>query len=112
MEVEIAATEAQRQVGLMNRTALDENKGMLFIFQSEGYMNFWMKNTLIPLDMLFIDSTGHISHIVHDARPCTAALDQDCPKYNSAASVKYVLEINAGLAQQWQLGEGDRVTWL
>lgn len=112
LEVEVAANEVQRQVGLMNRESLSENKGMLFVFQSDGFMNFWMKNTLIPLDMLFIDTGGYVRHIVHNAVPCTADLDKDCPKYNSGASVQYVLEINAGLAKKWQLREGDKVTWL
>ncbi|MCC6643170.1 DUF192 domain-containing protein [Candidatus Peregrinibacteria bacterium] len=111
-EVEVASNEAQRKVGLMNRKALDENKGMLFIFQSQGYMNFWMKNTLIPLDMIFIDQDGIIQHIAKNARPCTEKDDRKCDLYNSAKPVKFVLEVNGGVADQKGIRIGDKVTWL
>ena len=112
LEVEISSDDAERKLGLMNRTQLAEDHGMLFIFQSEGYINFWMKNTLIPLDMLFIGADGYIKSITSNALPCTASEDSDCPRYNSNASVKYVLEINGGLAEKWNIREGDKVTWL
>ena len=111
-EVEVASTDAQRKIGLMNRKSIDDNKGMLFIFGTSGYMNFWMKNTLIPLDIVFIDSSGYIKHIAHDAKPCTAANDKDCPLYNSNAQVKYVLELKAGMTDKLDIKEGDRATWI
>lgn len=111
-DVEVANDDAQRKIGLMNRTSLDKNKGMLFIFQTEGYVNFWMKNTLIPLDMLFLDSRGYVKHIVHSAQPCTAASDSDCPKYNSEEKIKFVLELNGGIAKEYDIREGDKVSWL
>lgn len=111
-EVEVASTDAQRKIGLMNRKSIDENKGMLFIFDSSGYVNFWMKNTLIPLDIVFIDSSGYIKHIAHDAKPCTSSNDRDCPLYNSAAPVKYVLELKATMTDKLDIKEGDRATWI
>jgi uncharacterized protein len=111
-EVEVAITDDERRDGLMNRETLADNRGMLFIFDRSGYMKFWMKNTLISLDMFFIDNTGIVQHIVHSAPPCTTKKDADCPKFNSDASVKYVLEINGGLSAKYDLKEGDKVTWL
>jgi len=112
LEVEIAANDAQRRIGLMNRNSLAERRGMLFVFEKQGYLNFWMKNTLISLDMLFIDENNKIVHIVRNASPCRAARDGDCPKYNSAKPAKYVLEINGGLAEKFAIGIGDKVSWL
>lgn len=112
LEVEVATTEAQRRVGLMNRDSLPERKGMFFIFEKQGYLNFWMKNTLIPLDMIFIDKEGYVVHVVNDAKPCGEVQDSDCPKYNSNQPAKYVLEVNGGMAKKMGVVVGDKVTWL
>lgn len=111
LQMEVASTDVERRVGLMNRRTLDEGKGMLFLFESQGYLNFWMKNTLIALDMIFVDETGTVRHIVHQAQPCTAMRDADCPKYASQYPARYVLEIGGGLAQRWGIAPGDRVSW-
>lgn len=111
-QVEIASTDAQRKVGLMNRKSLDDDKGMLFIFQSSGIVNFWMKNTLIPLDMVFIDSNGFIKHIAKNAQPCTSVNDYDCVLYNSQLSVQYVLELKGGITDKLGVKVGDKATWL
>jgi uncharacterized membrane protein (UPF0127 family) len=111
-EVEIASTFAQRKIGLMNRRSMPEKSGMLFIFEEKGYVNFWMKDTLIPLDIIFIDDNNRIRHIAHSVQPCRAQRDSDCAKYNSQAQVKYVLEINAGLTEKLGIKDGDKVTWL
>lgn len=111
-EVEIASTDAQRRVGLMNRNSLPEKRGMLFVFENQGYLNFWMKNTLIALDMIFIDENNNIVHIVNGASPCLSVRDSDCPKYNSEKPAKFVLEINAGMAKKLSIGVGDKVSWL
>jgi uncharacterized membrane protein (UPF0127 family) len=112
LEVEIASTDAQRKVGLMNRTSLDENKGMLFAFDRQGYLYFWMKNTLIPLDMVFIGEDGYVRHIAKNSQPCTGKTDAACPKISSEQPAKFVLEVNAGMADKWGLSNGDKVTWL
>lgn len=111
-EVEVASTDAQRKIGLMHRKSLEERKGMLFIFQSQGYMNFWMKNTLIPLDMLFINQDGMIEHVAKNVQPCTSSDSRNCPKTNSVKPVKFVLEINAGMAEKLGIRAGDQVTWI
>jgi hypothetical protein len=111
LEMEVASTDAQRKVGLMNRRELAEGRGMLFIFESQGYLNFWMKNTLIALDMVFVDSEGTVKHVVHQAQPCTAFRDADCPKYSSQYPARYVLEIGAGQAEKLGIETGDRVSW-
>ena len=108
-DVEIAANDNQRKVGLMNRASLDENKGMLFVFEASGIVNFWMKNTLIPLDMLFINEKGKIETITKNVPPCTQT---PCPLYNSYKSVKFVLELSAGVADKQGIKEGDVATWL
>ncbi len=111
-EVEIASNESQRKVGLMNRKNLDENKGMLFVFDFQGYLNFWMKNTLIPLDMLFIDEKGYVRYIIRKAQPCLSGNDADCAIYNSEEPAKYVLEINGGIADKLGIKPGDKASWL
>ena len=112
LEVEIAANDTQRRIGLMSRTALAERRGMLFVFEKQGYLNFWMKNTLIPLDMIFINENNKIVHIVRNALPCKAARDVDCSKYNSERPAKYVLEVNGGLAEKLAIEIGSQVSWL
>lgn len=107
--VEVASTDSQRKVGLMNRTSMDDDKGMLFVFDKSGIVNFWMKNTLIPLDMVFINEKGIIESITHNAQPCKQT---PCPLYNSYKSVRYVLELNAGVTERENIKEGNKATWL
>jgi len=111
LTVEIASTDVTRKIGLMNRRSMDQDKGMLFKFDTQGYVYFWMKNTLFPLDMVFIDQNGIVKHVAHGAKPCTAVNDADCPKIPSTAPVKYVLEINSGVADKLPIKNGDQITW-
>jgi len=74
----------------MNRTSLDEDKGMLFIFEQPGVFGFWMKNTLISLDMLRLDDQYKIVYIQNSAQPCPA---DPCQTYNPGKNAKYVLEL-------------------
>jgi uncharacterized protein len=105
IEVEIASTEQQRQTGLMFRETLGKNKGMLFIFPDDSVRTFWMKNTLIPLDMIFIDSSFTVVKISH-AVPCTA---DSCVIYSSGMPARYVLEVNANMTDDKGIGVGSRV---
>jgi hypothetical protein len=91
----------------MNRTHLDADKGMLFVFDREDVYPFWMKNTLIPLDMLWIDSNNRVVYIVRNAQPCVS---DPCPIINPGKKAGYVLEINGGLANTSGIKEGDNVT--
>ena len=102
-EIEVADTPSKREMGLMYRRELAADHGMLFIFPDESVLTFWMKNTPIPLDMIFIGSDLRIVGIVREAVPFT----------ESARSVglpsRYVLEINGGVAQKRGLEVGDKV---
>ncbi|HKR65023.1 MAG TPA: DUF192 domain-containing protein [Thermoanaerobaculia bacterium] len=102
--VEIAADEETRAQGLMYRDQLRPNAGMLFFFPEEGEYPFWMKNTRIPLDMIWIDSNRKIVHVAHDVPPCQI---EDCPSYPPNAKARYVLEVAAGVAKQHGLKDGD-----
>lgn len=101
--VELARTEAEQESGLMNRTYIPEKSGMLFIFPKNDLHVFWMKNTLIPLDMLWIDDHYKIVRIL-TAQPC---ISDPCTIYNPEFSASYVLEINAGVAAKYGIQEWD-----
>lgn len=102
-EVEIADNPATREKGLMFRQTLAPNAGMLFLYPSEQNVAFWMKNTLIPLDMLFITADGHILRIEKSAPPLSEA------PIPSGGPVKAVLEVNGGLTEQLGVRQGDRI---
>ncbi len=101
--VEIAATPEKREVGLMYRRELPLNRGMLFIFPAEKVNSFWMKNTPIPLDMIFISRERKIVGIVHETVPFS--LDGRSVSVPS----QYVLEINGGLSRRYGFKAGDAV---
>jgi uncharacterized protein len=103
--VKLAKTEAEREKGLMNRTQLDKNSGMFFIFDKEGIYSFWMKDTLIPLDIIWIDGNNKVVFISQNAQPCKTLI---CPVINPSTKAKYVLEINAGLSEKLKLKIGDK----
>ena len=105
ISVEWALSEAERVQGLMNRRFLDPDHGMMFDFKSEQQISMWMKNTYIPLDMLFIDKTGIIRAIARGAVP----LSED--HIGSPFLVRYVLEVNAGTAERFDIHPGDHVRW-
>ncbi|HLD57827.1 MAG TPA: DUF192 domain-containing protein [archaeon] len=105
-DVEVADTPIKRAVGLMNRTSLSDKSGMLFIFDQEGIQGFWMKSTLIPLDMIFISTDQKIVNIQSQAQPCKVL---DCQTYSSIKPAKYVVEINGGLADKLGIVEGQKV---
>lgn len=102
--VEVVADDDTRQQGLMFRDHLAADRGMIFFFPESGEYPFWMKNTLIPLDMIWIDEGRRIAHISHDVPPCKA---DPCPSYPPNARAKYVLELAAGVAAKHHLKDGD-----
>ena len=103
IEVELAATPQAREIGLMNRASLATNHGMVFVFPCASPQQFWMKNTLIALDMIFIRADLTIAGIVADAEPLTlTGRGVDEPSL-------YVLEFVAGYAAAHHLAAGDRV---
>lgn len=102
-EVEVVDTDATRAKGLMFRDRLGENQGMLFDFKETRPVSFWMQNTLIPLDMLFIRSDGAIANIHVNAKPMdTTSIPSDGP-------VMFVLEIPGGRSADLGIAAGDRV---
>ena len=106
IDVELALSDRQRQIGLMCRQHLGDEAGMLFLFDRMRMQSFWMQNTLIPLDMLFIDDTGVIVGQVLNATPLTTS-----PRRVSLQS-KMVLELAAGVVEKRGIAPGQRVTFV
>lgn len=104
--VQVAETFKQREVGLMFREHMGNDEGMVFLFEREEPLNFWMKNTLIPLDMVFMDKDWKVVSIQKQAQPCKA---DPCVLYPSGENAKYVLEINGGLSDKLGIQKGATV---
>jgi len=107
-EFEIAATLAQKSLGLGNRDSLCQNCGMIFVYQKEGIQPFWMKNTRIPLDIIWLDKNGQVVDI-KTAQPEPNTPDVKLTIYQNPVPAQYVLEINAKEAQKLKLGIGDTI---
>jgi uncharacterized protein len=105
---EIAATLDKRTTGLMFRNNLESDRGMLFVFPEMGYWTFWMKNTLIPLDIIWLDDFQRILHVESRVPICTK-IDDSCPRYSARRESQYVLEIKAGMAEQLGLEPGQQL---
>lgn len=105
LTVQIADTPKKRDKGLMFVGKLPENEGMLFVFSGKTSDGFWMKNTLIPLSIAFLDSGGKILKIL-DMVPCK---EEECPTYDPELSYYYALEVNLGWFEKNQIKEGDLV---
>jgi uncharacterized membrane protein (UPF0127 family) len=103
LQVQVADTDARRQTGLMFRKSMPETEGMLFVFQPMRQVAFWMKNTFIPLDLLFVDGDGTVVSIARDTVPFS--LDP----IPSEGPVRAVLEINAGASARLGIAEGDHL---
>jgi uncharacterized membrane protein (UPF0127 family) len=104
IQVELASDDATRAQGLMYRDHMADDRGMLFLFPESGEYPFWMKNTLIPLDMVWIDDQRRIAHVTSNVPPCKA---DPCPNYPPNANAKYVLELAAGVAAKHHLANGQ-----
>ncbi len=103
LDVEVAQTEEQRRVGLMNRDSLPSDSGMAFIYFEPTRWGFWMKNTRIPLSVAFFDEEGKILRIL-DMKPCRSA---SCPVYSPGVSYFGALEVNRGSFEEWGVEQGD-----
>lgn len=105
LDIEIADDEYKTQTGLMYRDSMAEDQGMLFVFPDEDLRSFYMKNTEIPLDIIYIDANKTIVSFQKNAQPRNeTGLPSNVP-------AQYVLEINAGLSDQWRLKEGDKIDY-
>ena len=106
VRVELATTQEARQQGLMHRTELAPDAGMVFLFDGEDHHSFWMKNTVIPLSIAFFDRSGRIVSIL-DMDPCTTP---SCELYPSGAPASGALEVNLGFFEEHGVRVGDRIT--
>ena len=106
VSVEIADTPEERRVGLMGRESLARDAGMLFVYDTEHRGGFWMKDTLLPLSIAFLDRRGAVVAIL-DMEPCRA---DPCPLYDPGVSYRSALEVNRGAFRRWGVGIGDVVT--
>jgi hypothetical protein len=107
VHVEVADTDAARQRGLMFRESMADNAGMVFVFAEPAVHPFWMKNTLIPLDMIWVDTRYKVVAI-KEAVPCKA---DPCPNYDPGTEAAYVVELNRGMAKRHGLTVGTTLTF-
>ncbi|AUP78367.1 hypothetical protein C1H87_06450 [Flavivirga eckloniae] len=105
LDIEIADTDFDIQTGLMYRNSMDKNRGMLFVFEDERERFFYMKNTKIPLDLIYINEKKNIVSFQKNAKPF------DESSLPSTFPAKYVLEINAGLVDTWGISVGDSISY-
>jgi len=105
LDIEIASTSYETQTGLMYRDGMEDNQAMLFVFEESAYHSFYMKNTRFSIDIIFINDQLRIASFKERAKP----MDEN--GLSSQVPVQYVLEVNAGLAEQWQLEIGDRISY-
>jgi hypothetical protein len=105
LQVEIARTRAQREQGLMGRRSLGAKAGMVFLYPEPHRGSFWMKDTLVPLDIAFYDGRGRILRIL-TMQPCRR---DPCPVYDPNVAFRAALEVNAGSFRRWGVRTGDRI---
>jgi uncharacterized protein len=106
VQIEIANTDAERETGLMYRQHLDSNAGMLFVFKQPEHLSFWMKNTEIPLDMIFANDDRTIIGIVANAEPFSER------QLSVNGDSQYVLEVNGGFARRHGIAPGDKLKFV
>jgi len=105
-DVITASTNYEKEKGLMDYESLEDNKGMLFLFEKEDKQSFWMKNMSFPIDIIWIDKNLEIVGFVENAQPCI----EECKIYYSEESSLYVLEINAGKIEEFGISSENKVT--
>lgn len=105
IDIEIAEDDNSRTQGLMYRYKMKENQGMFFIFPYQTYQSFWMRNTVMPLDIIFVNKDNDIVKVHRNAEP------YDESAYPSNAPAIYVVEVNAGYTKSYNINEGDKIVW-
>lgn len=105
INVELALTNEERQKGLMGREILNDNDGMLFIFENEEIHEFWMKNMIISLDIIWINSDGEVVHVEKQVPPC----EENCDIYSPLLPAKYVLELSSGSVERLSIESGTEI---
>ena len=107
--VEIADTDKKKALGLMFRKEIPDNFGMLFVYSEEDYRGIWMKNTLINLDLIYLNSAKEIVEIIYNVPPCKK---DPCETYISEDKAQYVLELKGNRAKSLNLKKGDRIFFI
>lgn len=105
LDIEIADNEYETATGLMYRSSMEPEQGMLFVFEDVAMRSFYMKNTEFPLDIIFLDNEKRIASFQKNAQPYNET------GLTSKVPAKYVLEVNAGMADKWSLDVGDRILY-
>ena len=105
IDIEIAGDNSEQATGLMYRDKMKEKEGMFFIFSREELQSFWMKNTFLPLDIIFVNKAGLIIKIHKNTQPLS---EQSYPSNSPAI---YVVEVNAGYTEKFNINEGDKIIW-
>lgn len=110
--IRIADDDDERRRGLQRIDYLGEREGMWFVFQDSALRNFWMKDTTIPLDIIFLDSNSTVTSFYFNVPPCreVSPLQDNCPSYSSSGPSRFVLELAGGTAQRYGLQVGDVLT--
>jgi uncharacterized membrane protein (UPF0127 family) len=109
IKTEVVDTPALKSKGLSGRTSLGEHESMLFVFDSEGYYDFWMPDMSFALDMIWMDKDYNIVDITEDAKPMPGTPPEELPKYRSSEPAQYVLEVNSGFSSEHGLEVGDKL---
>ena len=105
LDIEFARSAYEIETGLMYRSSMNDNQGMLFVYQNASPHSFWMKNTYIPLDIIYFAEDSTLINIQANAEPRS---EENLP---SEVPSKFVLEINGGLAERWDLEKGDQISF-
>ena len=108
--LEVAADDATRARGYMGRRQVGPNEGMLFWYPESGRYSFWMKNCLVPLDIVWLDATWRVTHVVERAEPCPSS--GPCPSLVPPSDARYIMEFAAGTAAKHGLSPGASVVIL
>jgi uncharacterized membrane protein (UPF0127 family) len=108
LTLELALTDQEKATGLMHRDSLPADRGMLFVFDTDDILAFWMKNTLMPLDIVWFDASGRVADVHPDAQPCHA---DPCSKFANRQPARAVLLVNAGFAAAHGLKPGAAATF-
>ncbi len=106
---DLAKTEEERTRGLMFRNTLNDDQGMLFVFEQEEFYSFWMKNMNFAIDILWLDRQKRIVHLEHNVPPCKKA---PCPSYAPLVPAKYVLELKAGSIEKRKLKMYEKIDFI
>lgn len=108
VQAEVMVSDEDRAMGLMFRPSLPADRGMLFVFEGADFYGIWMKNCRFPIDIVWLDESHHVVYVTANAPPCKA---DPCPVYEPLQRANYVVELNAGVAEQDGLRIGSTVSF-